>query len=283
MKMKHLPTKRIYIASLLVFGLLSSGNLIAQDSISPEARIAEKRYGDCLTLARKSPDKGINAALEWQFDDGGAPARHCEALGLFFAGEYGEAAVRLERIAEDMRIGRDMPIRDNERVTASARMLADIYGQAANAWLLADEIVRADAAIQQALGLVPPHTSLEQELQIDMARIAAADEDYALAFSELEKVLARNRNRVDILLLLASAARGIENFVRADSVLATYMAVYPNDPAAHLELGNLRDVEGKVDDARQAWLKVLSLTETGPSADAARANLERIDVHKGGK
>lgn len=280
MKTQHRPAKRIYAASLLVLGLLSSGNLAAQESVIVEARIAEKRYSDCLTLAEKSPDRGINAALEWQLEGGGVPARHCEALGLFFTHEYGEAAVRLERIAEDMRIGRDMPIRGNERLTASAAMLANTYGQAANAWLLADEIVRADAAIQQALALVPQNSTLEQELKIDMARIAAADEDYALAFSELEQVLARNRSRVDVLLLLASAARGTKNYDRADSALATYMAVYPQDPAAHLELGNLRDAEGKIVAARQAWLKVLSLTETGPSAEAARANLERLDVRK---
>ncbi|WP_262693483.1 tetratricopeptide repeat protein [Kordiimonas aquimaris] len=231
-------------------------------------------------LAEAAPDRGINMALEWQLVNGGVPAKHCEAVGLFFAREYSEAAARLEGIAEDMRIGRGMPVRGDERATASAAMLADTYGQAANAWLLGGELVRAESAIIQALSIVPEHSTLERELRIDRARIAAADEDFTLALSELEAVWAVDRNRLDILILLASAARGIENYERAASALKTYMATYPDDPAGFLELGNLKDAEGDKPAARQAWLKVLALSETGSDADAARANLERIDVAK---
>lgn len=262
--------------SLTVFAALASGNIAAAQSSVRE----ETRYSDCIALAEKAPDKGINNALEWQLMGGGVPARHCEAVGLFHGREYAEAAARLEGIAEDMRIGRGMPVRGDRRSTANAAMLADTYGQAANAWLLAGEIVRAEAAIEQALALVPEKTALEQALRLDRAHIAAADEDFTLALSELEAVLAADPGRVDILLFIASAARGIENFVRANEALKAYMAIYPDAPAALLELGNLRDAEGDKAAARKAWLKLLSVEGAGPNADAARANLERIDVAK---
>lgn len=240
----------------------------------------EDQYATCITLAEKAPDRGINLALEWQLRGGGVPARHCEAVGLFFAGEYAESAVRLEGIAEDMRIGRGMPLRGDTRATATAAMLADTYRQAANAWLRGRELVRAEAAIGQALALVPENTVLELSIREDRAHIAAAEQDYTLALSELEAVLRAQPKRTDILLFIASAARALEHYDRADVALAGYLRVVPDDPAAYLELGNLRDAQGNRPEARKAWLKAIALNEAGADAVAARANLERIDVAK---
>lgn len=262
-------------ATIAIFVLCASPNgALAQSAPDQD----EDRYEACIRTAERAPDRGINRALEWQLAGGGVPARHCEAIGLFFAGEFSEAAVRLENIAEDMRIGRGMPVRGDERTTASAGMLADTYRQAANAWLRGEEYERAEAAIGQALALVPENTSLEHSIREDRAYIAAAEGDYALALEELDFVYRSNRGRTDLLLFIASAARSLENLARADQALGEYLAEFPDDPAAHLELGNLRDAQGNQSEARQAWLKVLTLSERGPDADAARANLERIDV-----
>ena len=271
---------RCFVASLALLPALASANPHAVQALAQGEVRSEQRYADCIRLAERAPDKGINAALEWQLEAGGVPARHCEAVGLYYGGEYAEAAIRLERIAEDMRIGRGMPVRGDKRSTASPSMLADTYGQAAEAWLLAGELVRAEAAIGEALALVPGGSALEASLREDRAHIAAADEDFVLALSELEAVLARDPGRVDILLFIASAARGTGNFIRANQALDAYRAVYPDDPSALLELGNLRDAEGDAPAARQAWLKLLQLSPEGPDADAARANLERLDVNK---
>ena len=113
---------------------------------------------------------------------------------------------------------------------------------------------------------------------IDRARIAAASEDYVLAYDDLKKANGLNPGRLDIFLLLASAARHIEKYDEAQAALDTYLKVYSDDAAAQLELGNLRHVRGDVHGARQAWLQVLLLADAGPSAEAARTNLERIDV-----
>jgi len=275
-------------ATLLVLAALASTNASTNASINASTLLANQqpkdeqqdRYSLCSDLAEKAPDKGINNALVWQLDGGGVPARHCEALGLFYSGEYSEAAVRLEGIAEDMRIGRGMPVRGDERATATASMLADTYGQAANAWLLGGEIVRAEASIGQALALVPVGTLLERSLRVTRARIAAAEEDFTLALSELEAVLRVNPRRTDLLLFVAAAARATENYTKAAAALDRYTAAYPDNPSAYLERGNLMDAMGDEAAARKAWLKVLSLEQVGPDADAARANIQRVDVKK---
>ena len=294
---KHLhdPARRLPATLLVLLVLASvnasintSANASSSNGLAPASLQSDRqsdseqqdRYNLCLNLVEKVPDKGINNALEWQLEGGGVPARHCEALGLFYAGEYSEAAVRLEGIAEDMRIGRGMPVRGDERATATASMLADTYGQAANAWLLGGEIVRAEASIGQALALAPPRSRLERSLRVTRARVAAAEEDFTLALSELEKVLRAEPGRTDLLLFVAAAARGTADFSKAEGALNRYIKLYPVDPSAYLELGNLKDALGNSVAARQAWLKVLTLAEIGPDADAARANIERVDVVK---
>lgn len=267
------PLPAATIAILLLF---ASPVGVQAQSTSGE----EDRYEACVRTAEQAPDRGINKALEWQLQGGGVPARHCEALGLFFAGEFAEAAIRLERIAEDMRIGRGMPVRGDERTTASAGMLADTFRQAANAWLRGREFERAEAAIGQALAIVPENTALEHSIREDRAYIAAAEGDFALALEELDFVYRSNRDRTDLLLFIASAARALENYERAGMALDQYLEAYPQDASAYLELGNLKDAQGDQPAARQAWLQVLSLSDVGPDADAARVNLERIDVSK---
>ncbi|WP_231727248.1 tetratricopeptide repeat protein [Kordiimonas lipolytica] len=268
-------------ASITIFLLVASTVAITSLTGAAAARSAvkdEDRYANCMDMADRSPDKGINLALAWIADGGGVPARHCEAYGLARLGEHAEAAARFLKIAEDMRIGRDMPIRMGKRIVASAPMLADMYGQAANAWLLADELVRAEDAIDLALTLAPKNTPQEYELVLDRARIAAADEDFQLALRDLDYVLKGDPGRKDILVLVAAAARGVGDYGRANQALEAFQAVFPNNASGYLELGNLRHAEADRKAARQAWLKVLLLEDQGPSADAARANIEKMDV-----
>jgi len=246
--------------------------------VSAQSGAEEKRYSDCMDLAKQTPDKAINKALVWQNEHGGIPARHCEATGLFHLKEYKEAAARLEAIAEDMRIGKDMPVRHRKRMVATGPMLADMYGQAAIAWLLADEVVNAESAIDAALSLVINGSPQEAELLVDRARIAAVDEDFDLALSDLEKVQALDPGRKDILVLVAAAARGTGDYGKAEQAINEFLELFPKRPDGHLEHGNLYDARGLTDYARASWLMVLSLVESGPDADAARANLERIDI-----
>ncbi len=258
----------------MVFATVLTSNLPVR---ADEA--GEERYRRCVDMIDRSPDKSINLALEWQASGGGVPARHCEALGLVELGEYAEAAARLMRIAEDIRVGRGMPVLGDQRLVANATLIADMYGQAANAWLLADEIVRAEDAVELALSVVPAGTPQHRELLVDRARIAAADNDFEYALQDLEAVLASDQNRTDILVLVAAAARSLGQYNRAEDALTRYRKTYPDHTAGLLELGNLRHAQGRRDDARKAWLDLLRFSVEGEDADAARANLAKLDMH----
>jgi len=258
--------------------IVGAALLSYQPAATAQSVAEEVRYGNCIDTAAQAPDKAINLALVWQNEGGGVPARHCEALGLFHLHEYNEAAVRLEAIAKDMRVGRDMPVRLGKRIVATADMLADMYGQAANAWLLGGELSRAGTAVDTALSLAVNGSPQELDLLVDRARIAAAEEDFILALSDLERVQKFDPGRKDILVLVAAAARGSKDYAKALAALDGFQSVYPDRTAGYLERGNLLDVLGQKQEARQNWLKLLQLAEVGADADAARANLERLDM-----
>ena len=264
----------ISLATAFIFSLTALPSF-AQNEESPHTR-----YNNCMSLAERSPDKAINQALVWQNEHGGIPARHCEAVGLFYMQEYGEAAARLELIAEDMRRGRQMPLRGGRRTAATVSMLADMYDQAANAWLLEGEVGRAASAIDTALSLGVKDKMQKSGLLVDRARIAAVDEDYSMALGDLEQAVLLDPGRKDILVLIASSARGIGNYSKAEAAISEYISLFPDSAEGHLERGNLYDVQGEKAMARQSWMAALALEEVGETADAARANLERIDVNK---
>lgn len=256
-----------------------------QSQSTPQNRAAtapEDRYAHCLDLASTSPDKAIDTALAWQAEDGGVPARHCEAIALSVAGEHAEAAIRLEGLVEDMRIGRGMPVIGGKRITASASMLADMFSQAANAWLLGGYPGRASDAVQSAISLVDEDTVQWVNLLIDRARIAAADEDFIQAQNDLNRVLRHDPRRKDILVLLAAAERALGNLTSAQDTVNLYLESFPDDPVAHLERAHILDQLGLNAEANKAYAQVILLAgEDSELATLARANIERLALKAG--
>lgn len=277
--MKIVTPHSIRVGFVSLMALVAPLQGAAAQSVTVEGRgsAGEARYIECLDMAEKAPDRAIDMALAWKADGGGVPARHCEALALANDGEYAEAAIRLEGLVEDMRIGRDMPIIGGKRLTADADFLAEVYAQAANTWLLADETFRALDAIDAAIDLAPPQSPAELAYRVDRARIAAADGDYTLAFNDLARVRIYDPARKDILLFLASAARAIGRYEEASTSLDAYDEAFPDDPVSVLERAHLMDSLGKPEEARKLYLKVIELAGETSLAEAARSNIERLD------
>jgi len=65
---------------------------------SDAAQAAE--YQRCMILARKRPQEGFETAIGWRSLGGGDAADHCAAVALIELEQYGEAAKRLERLAQ---------------------------------------------------------------------------------------------------------------------------------------------------------------------------------------
>ncbi len=220
------------------------------------------RYHHCLAKADKAPKDAFEDAIQWRDEGGGPPAEHCAASALIALGLFKDAAGRLEDLGQ--------------RIKEKADFKARILGQAAQAWLLAENPIRAEAVATAALALRPG----DLELYIDRAQARAAIGDYPKAVADLDAALAINSGRPDALALRAAAKRFLDDPQGALADAEQALALDPGHAEALLERGNLRRLADDKAGARADWLDVLIVAPKSPAATAARANLERMDVNK---
>lgn len=223
---------------------------------------APMTYGRCMAMSRSDPTAAFDAAVSWRGLGGGEAAEHCAAAALVGMGETAEGARRLEDLAQRLRAG--APVR------------AELLAQAAQAWLAAGDIGRAENVLNAAIGLAPKDASL----YVDRAAVRAQRQDYEAAADDLDQAIAFDPYDVDALALRASARRRLgdtegalwdaEEALRADS----------GSTAALLERGILRRAGGDIAGARQDWLRILQIAPDGPAGDAARAEIEQLDVRR---
>ncbi len=221
----------------------------------------ERAYQDCMILARATPAEGFDSALAWAALGGGDGARHCAAVALIGLGQYREAAQRLERLAAELRDG-------------NAALSLDVLVQAGQAWILAGDAPRAHAVQSAALDIDPDNV----ELLLDRSITLATTKNYWKAVDDLNRALELAPARPDLLTLRASAYRTLDAFDLAREDIALALSHAPNNPDALLERGMLRRLAGDAAGARDDWLRVIGLTEGTPTAEAARAKLEKLDV-----
>jgi len=252
---EHKPFAVIFTVGL---ALVTSG---AQPAAAAELNPAA-RYHQCLALAETLPKEAFEDAIAWRDEAGGPPAEHCAATALINLGLYQDAAKRLEDLAQ--------------RMKGRPGFKARIFGQAAQAWLLADNPNRAEAVATAALQLQPG----DIEFYIDRAQARAALGDYPKAVSDLDAALAINAGRPDALALRAAAKRFLKDMAGALADAEQALMVSPGHAEALLERGNLRRLKDDKAGARADWLEVLIVAPDSPAATAARANLERMDVRK---
>lgn len=242
--------------------LLAAVAVVSLSAIPARAEVIDgpQEYRVCLTLAKTKPEQGWEEALTWQSLGGGEAARHCGAVALIGMGKYGEAATRLETLA-------------NESVRADA-VRAEMLAQAGQAWLLLGNIQRADAAQRSALVLAPGNP----DILLDQAVLLAQIHHYAEAAEVLSQVLRVQPNRIEALTLRGSAFRYLDNVPGADDDINNALKLDPDFPDALLERGILRRMKGDDAGAREDWLKVINLAPESVAADTARGNLEKMDV-----
>ncbi len=185
--------RRILLALLLSAATLSSAGAATKDTpakVGPPAPPAGKeadptaptknagegiddatQYRHCIALARQKPDDGWEEALAWSSLGGGEPARHCGAIALIGLRQYEEGASRLEGLAAISH--------------ADAKLRAGMLAQAGQAWLLAKNPERANAAQTAALKLVPG----APDLLVDRAQSFAEAKNYREALTDLDQAL----------------------------------------------------------------------------------------------
>lgn len=221
-----------------------------------------QEYRNCLILAKTKPEQGWEEALAWQSLGGGEAARHCGAVALIGLGKYGEAATRLETLA-------------NESVRADS-VRAEMLAQAGQAWMLLGNVQRADAAQRGALILSPGNP----DILLDQAVLMAQVHHYQEAMDVLSQVLRAQPNRIEALTLRGSAFRYLDNLPGAEDDISTALKLDPDFPDALLERGILRRMKGDDAGAREDWLRAIELAPESSAAETARGNLEKMDVRQ---
>ncbi|MCG8505966.1 MAG: hypothetical protein MI755_15280 [Sphingomonadales bacterium] len=279
---------RLVHRALFVFALLAAGAPALaqfedeiplppkQEDAGPEFTEAE-RYAACIRLAGATPEATLDQALAWRDRGASAAASHCVAIIYIALDRHREAAEALEAIAEEVRRGRGLPDEDAPAPEERPPLIADLYGQAGNAWLMAGDPAKAENAFTQAVTEVPERLGDGMvEFLIDRARARGQAGAYRDALKDLDRAQLMAPERADIFIYRAAAFRGLDDLPAAAADVENALRLSPDQVDALLERANVRHLTEDYDGAREDWLKILELQPGSGAADAARANLERF-------
>jgi tetratricopeptide (TPR) repeat protein len=219
-----------------------------------------KTYSDCMSQARRMPDQALRSAQAWAQNGGGVPAGHCAAVALIGLGRYQEAADSMERLG-----GQELATRKD--------LAAGLFGQAAQAWVLANDNDRAIKDQTAALTLTPD----DPELLIDRGVMLASIAKYREAIDDFSKAHQLANDRADILVLRATAYRMAKSLDLARQDIEQAIKLEPKNPDAFLERGILRKLGNDKAGAKADWQKTLALGPGSPAAETAGANLKQLD------
>lgn len=257
--------KRVFSGLALLAALTAAGlPAPAQrpDKYVPQSLDA-REYAACMKLARNNPKAAHESALAWRKRNGGNAAIHCIAVSLLGLGQVSQAARMLAELA-------------GQTDAARPDLKAGLLGQAANAWIVADRPQTAEKLLTRALALRPA----DPEFLIDRSIARVALKKTWEALDDLNGALDLERDRTDALTLRASVWRRLQTLELAEKDVDRALKLNPDYPDALLERGLIRKAGGNVAGARADWLQVLEIAATGPLTEAARRNLEIIDLKK---
>jgi tetratricopeptide (TPR) repeat protein len=219
-------------------------------------------YQACIAAVNTKADDAFEKALNWRDAGGGVQAEHCAALALIALDEPGEAASRLDALAQ-------------RRDAGTAPERAALLAQSGNAWLLADQAENAEAAFSAALKLTPK----DAELWTDRARARAARQDWANAETDLNSALTYDKTHPEPFVLRASARQAQGNKAGYKSDIDAALAVDPTFPDALVERGIMKMDAGDKTGARADFVQVLVRAPASPAADTVRKRIEALEVH----
>lgn len=239
-------------------GLLALGGL-AGPALGDEVDNASA-YRGCMAEAQRTPESAYVRALRWRDLGGGSGAEHCQATAMVGMHMYREAAARLEQLAQTSK--------------TDTAIKAQLLGQATQAWLLAEDPARAEASATAAISLTPDNP----ELLIDRAQAMAARADYAGAVNDLDRAIGLDSGRTDAYVFRATAKRYLDDLPGAMADISEALTLDPRHVDGLLERGILHRLSNEISAARLDWLMILSLEPDSDAAQAARRNLEHMDV-----
>ncbi|TAD88533.1 MAG: hypothetical protein EAZ99_13145 [Alphaproteobacteria bacterium] len=240
--------------------LLSAVALVGSGPAVAQRISAEAEYQQCMALVQRDPAAAFERASSFALQGGGFPARHCAASALVRLRRHGEAAQRLEGLAQD--VGRTRPT-----------LGAEILAQAATSWQAADQPERAAGVIEAGLRL----DQFNVDLRFERALLHAEAKRWVEAADDLTVIIQRLPRRLDVLVLRATAYRNASLGELAEQDIATALRLEPGNPEALVERAWQRYARGDLAGARQDFVAAAARQPDGPAGDMARRALEEIE------
>jgi len=255
---------RSVVAAIAVCGLVTAAEAAPRQGGTKAA--SEARYRACMDSVASDARKALATAEDWVKAGGGDAAQHCAAAAQMALGEYARAADGLQRLARE----------GGREIAGSPVLRASLLGQAAHAWLAADDPDRAETAASEASALVPTDAGL----LVLRARARAGQHRLGDALVDLDRAIALDPKLVDAYVFRASALRQQRALDQAAVDLDKALSLDPQHPEALLERGIVRRLQGNDAGARADWETLTKVAPKTAAAESARLNLEAMD---GGK
>ncbi len=231
----------------------------------PDLLHPDRTYSFCLDLARVKPDQAIELAGKWIALGGAEPAKHCQALAMIGLKAFGEAARRLEELADQSK--------------SAANVRAGMLAQAGQAWLLEGELLRAYNAQTAGLQLAVAGSRAQADLYVDRAGTLAEGAQYKEAITDLDAAIAIAPKNADAFAFRASAHRHLKDLDAALSDAEKAVALDGKNANALVERGTLYQLKGRAIDARKDWIAAIEMDPSSDAATAARDAIEGYDLN----
>lgn len=214
-------TRHFSHVACLIGGLL----LFSTPSLANDLTIEfDARHKSCLESIADDAEAAFESAMQWRDQGGGRRAKHCVAMALFALGHEGEAANRLDQLAEGADGG-----------TKETRVKH--YAEAANLWLTANEPEKAHASASAGLKLAYDHL----DLRIARARAYALSGRYDYAETDLTSVLALDSNHAAALRYRADAKFKQDKIEEAQADIEAALNLDPTSVETALLRGQIRE------------------------------------------
>jgi tetratricopeptide (TPR) repeat protein len=228
------------------------------------ANPTDARYKACLDLATSNPKAAEDEAERFRLAGGGARARQCLGLAYVQEERWRDAAAAFEAAAQE--------------AGAKDPLAPRYWALAGNAWLAANEPVKAYAALNTALATRTLAGQDKGEALLDRARALVAAGQLAAARTDLDAALDDAPKDPLAWLLSATLARRMKDLPRAQGDIAEALRLASDDPSVQLEAGNIAALAGDADGAKAAWEMAVKIAPTSPAGQNARAALGQFDA-----
>jgi len=226
----------------------------AQDT----STIEQKHYQDCMIIARSHPQSALDNAKAWEGVGGGMPARHCHFAALMQLGHYAQAARGFEDLASELQ--------------TNVSLKAQLYGQSANAWLVANNPGRAQKVLQLVLSQDPNNNTA---LLLNAKALELLGKPWEAA-DDLTRLLYQAPGTIDAILLRGDIYQKMGANDLALNDFSRALTLQPNNSEALLARGLIHFDNHNLRAARADWQALINANPDIASRQQAEKYLQRL-------